>query len=237
MRPSARSGSARTRAAVALVASAIALATPPALVVSSLWVLAHDWFVRFEYGRPGFPADAYGLAREQRTALALTGLRSIQPGTAGVELLRRARLPDGTPAFNARELRHMEDVRRLFGQALRAELAVLVVLVVLAALLARTRARRAVPLGLMLGSLATLAVAALAAPVLLLGFEGFFVRFHELFFTGRSWQFAYSDTLLRLYPELFWRHTAQLVAALVLAQAVAVGLLSWLWWRRVRGAR
>lgn len=213
----------------------LALATPPALVVNSLWVLAHDWFVRFEYGRAGFPADAYGLDREQRTRLALLGLRSIQPGTAGVELLRRARLPDGSSAFNPRELRHMEDVRRLFGIALRVQLAGLLALVALAVLLARTHARAAVPRGLFLGSLATLAVAALAAPVLLLGFEGFFVRFHELFFTGQSWQFAYSDTLLRLYPELFWRHTAELAAVLVLGQAVVLGLLSWLWLRRARG--
>lgn len=225
------------RAVVVLVAGAVALATPPALVVTSLWVLAHDWFVRFEYGRAGFPPDSYGLDREQRTRLALTGLRSIQPGTAGIELLRRARLPDGSPAFGSRELRHMEDVRRLFGLALRAWLAGLLALVGLGVLLARTRARSAIPLGLVAGSVATLAVAALAVPVLLLGFEGFFVRFHELLFTGRSWQFSYSDTLLRLYPELFWRHTAQLAAVLVVAQAVLLGLVSWLWLRRTRGAR
>lgn len=218
---------------VALVV-AIAVVTPPVLVVNGLRAVANDWIVRFEYGRSGFPDDRYGLSREERTDLALIGLDAITPGTEGVALLEQARLPDGTPAFTAREVEHMDDVRQVFGRALRVQLAVLVALALLALALARTALRPAVPGGLLLGSLLTLTVAVLAIPIILLGFEGFFARFHELFFDPGTWRFPTSDTLIRLYPERFWEDVSQIVAVLTLAQAVALAPLSWWWWRRAR---
>ena len=61
-------------------------------------------------------------------------------------------------------------------------------------------------------------------PVILLGFDGFFLRFHEVFFSGDTWRFSDTDTLLRIYPETFWQDTAKLAAAIVVAQAVVLGL-------------
>jgi integral membrane protein (TIGR01906 family) len=209
----------------------------PVLVVNAFRLLAQEWFVRYELGRADFPHERYGLDPPERLRLALTGLRSIQPGTEGVALLERATLPDGSAAFGRRELRHMGDVRTLLGRALRAQLVVLALLVVLAAALSRSPpTRRVTPLGLLLGSVATLAVAAFLVPMILFGFEGFLVRFHRLFFEGDSWHFDDSDTLLRLYPEVFWEDTAKLAAALTLAQAAALGAASAWWLRRLRPA-
>jgi hypothetical protein len=148
---------------VVVAVVAVAVATPGILIVNGLRVTAHDWIVTFEYGRDGFPADRYGLTRADRTALALTGLAAIRPGTPGVELLRRASLPDGSPAFNEREVAHMDDVRAVFARLLRAQLVAVVLVVALAACLWRSRARWVVPTGLLAGSLATLALAAPAA--------------------------------------------------------------------------
>jgi integral membrane protein (TIGR01906 family) len=88
----------------------------------------------------------------------------------------------------------------------------------------------------LVGSLLTLGTAVLAVPVILLGFDGFFVRFHEVFFSGDSWRFSDVDTLLRIYPQVFWRHTAQLAAVIVVAQAIVVALVAHLWLRRIRPA-
>ncbi|MGL6278920.1 MAG: TIGR01906 family membrane protein [Gaiella sp.] len=219
---------------VALVALVVAVATPGLLAVTGLRIVANDWIVSFEYGRDGFPADRYGLTREERTELALLGLRAITPGTEGIALLQRARLPDGSPAFTVPELDHMQDVRDVFGLALRAQAIALVALALLAAGLWRTRLRHAVPLGLLAGALATLVVALLAVPVILLGFDRFFESFHNLFFDPGSWRFPTSDTLIRLYPERFWEDISQLVAALTVLQAVVLAPLAWWWWRRVR---
>ena len=204
------------------------------LVANAFRVPAQDWFVRYELGREDFPVDRFGLEQPERVRLARTGLRAIQPGSEGIALLERAKLPDGTEAFGERELQHMADVRALLGRVLRAQLVVLGLVVVLAVALARSqRARRVTPLGLLLGSLATLGVALVLVPLILFGFEGFLLRFHQLFFEGDSWHFDESDTLLRLYPETFWEETAKLAAALTVAQAAALlGVAAW-WLRRL----
>ena len=216
------------------VAVLVALAVPAILVLNGFRVLATDTFVEWELGRDGFPRDPYGLDTAQRTALAKLGLRSIEPGSEGIALLDRATLPDGSPAFGERELTHMRDVRSLFGVALRAQLVAALAIAVLAIALLRTRLRAAVPAGLLAGSLATLAIAVLAVPLILLGFDGFFVRFHEIFFSGDSWQFANSDTLIRIYPEQFWVDVSRITAGVAVAQAILLAGLSWWWLRTAR---
>ena len=90
------------------------------------------------------------------------------------------------------------------------------------------------PGGLLGGALATLGIALLGVPVILLGFDGFFTRFHEIFFEGDSWRFSTTDTLLRIYPERFWEDVSQLAAAFTVSQALVLGALSWWWLRRAR---
>ena len=225
----------RTSIGAAVVVGLIAVSVPPLLVANAVRVLANDWFVRFELERDGFPPDRYGLIGSERLELALTGLRSIQPGGEGIALLERATLPDRSRAFNTRELRHMADVRGVLGNALTAQLALLLLLLVLALALFRSpRWRAVVPRGLLIGSLGMLAIAALATPVILLGFDGFFLRFHEVFFTGDTWRFSTRDTLLRLYPEVFWQHAARLASAIVVLQAVVAILVARWWLSKIR---
>src|SRR3990172_1392095 len=134
------------RVALTLVTILVAVLVPPLLVTSALRIVANDWIVSFEYGHGGVPTDRYGLSTEERSALARLGLESISPGGRGIELLAEARLPDGEPAFNARELAHMQDVRDAFGLAMLVQ-AVLLALVVVAtlALAFRPATRRVVP--------------------------------------------------------------------------------------------
>jgi len=218
-----------------LVVILIAITVTPIFVVNAFRVLSSDWFVRYELGKDDFPTDRYGLEGEDRLELALTGLRSIQPGSGGIALLERATLPDGSPAFDSRELRHMADVRRLLGQALRLQLIAVSVLLALGIALRRSsRWRTVVPRGLQVGALMTFAIALLAVPVILLGFDDFFVQFHSVFFSGDTWRFSTTDTLLRLYPEAFWQDTSQLAAGIVGLQAVIVSVVATWWLRRLR---
>ena len=212
----------------------IAVVTPPTLIANAMRLLATDTFVRNELGRDGFPPDRYGFTDEQREALALLGLRSIQGGSEGIVLLERATLPDGSPAFDERELSHMSDVRALFVPIQRGSLVVMLAIAVLALALARTRLRAVVPRGLLAGALATLAVAILLVPVILLGFDGFFTRFHEMFFEGDTWRFSSTDTLIRIYPERFWEDVSALAAVITVGQALVLAPLAWWWLRSVR---
>jgi len=215
----------------------IAVVVPPTLVSNALRVLATGTFVRHELGRDGFPPDRYGFTDEQREELALLGLRSIQPGTQGVALLERATLPDGSPAFDERELAHMEDVRALFVPLQWGALFVPLALAILAVAFARTRLRTVVPRGLLVGALSTLGIALVAVPLILLGFDDFFTGFHEMLFEGKSWRFSNTDTLIRIYPERLWEDVSALAAGLTVAQALLVGALAWWWLRAAKRSR
>ena len=63
---------------------------------------------------------------------------------------------------------------------------------------------------------------------------GFFVRFHEVFFSGDSWRFNDADTLIRIYPERFWQDVSRLAAAIAVGQAIVLVPLSWWWLRSAR---
>jgi integral membrane protein (TIGR01906 family) len=214
----------------------VALAVPAVLLGNGLWLLTNDWYVHAEYARPGFPDDRYGFTKAERTELALVGLESIHPfnGT-GVQVLRDARLPDGQLAFGAREIQHMDDVRGLVGSVLLAHLIALSAIVIVW-FAARARGLRGVvSTGLLRGSVLTLALAAAIGLTMLVSFDWFFVQFHEALFTGDTWRFASTDTLLRLYPDAFWSDFGGVLAGLTILQALALG--GGLWLRRRRQLR
>jgi hypothetical protein len=57
--------------------------------------------------------------------------------------------------------------------------------------------------------------------LVLLAFPVFFTGFHRIFFSGDTWLFLYSDTLIRLFPLQFWQDASLGLALLTLAQALA----------------
>jgi len=204
-----------------LATTALATLVPLLALGSGVAVLVHPWFVRFEYRRSGFPPDELGLTQAERTRLALVGLRAVQPWQpGGLTRLERARLPDGTLAFQPREVRHMRQVRRRIWVLLGLDAVALPALLGLA-LNPRTRpvARR----GLRAGAFATLALGAVVGVALAVDPIGFLTVFHEgVFFSSTSWRFADSDTVRRLYPDRFWQDTSVLLGAGATAQALAL---------------
>ena len=212
----------------------IALTIPFLLVVGNIRLVANPWFIQFEYNRPGFPADAYGFTREQRTPLALAGLYSVVPEGAGMIELERAKLPNGKPAFNAREIKHMLDVRMLMATVFPLALIIGGVLVILAIVFRKSPLYRdTVPQGLRAGSILTLSLLAGLITYILINFDAFFLQFHQLFFEGESFAFRYDDTLIRLYPEQLWSDASILIGVLTGVMAALLLAISWWWLKRV----
>ena len=132
-------------------------------------------------------------------------------------------------AFNARELAHMKDVRRLFeiGFAVRRVLIVLTVLLLIAAALTGGRAglSAAVSAGLI-----AFTAAAGALAVKLAGFSRVFIAFHHLAFSNDLWLLdPATDVMIRMLPEEFFAGmaaqgavSAALFAVLFYALAAAV---------------
>ena len=211
----------------------IALALPFLLVVSSIRILANDWFIYFEYSHPNFPPDAYGFTPEQRTPLALIGMYSVLPQSEGIILLERATLPDGSLAFNQREIKHMTDVRILIEKVYPAQLIGLALIVVLAILLRRsTQWRTLIPNGLRWGSALTLTLLAVLIAYIFINFDSFFLTFHQTFFEGDSFAFLYTDTLIRLYPEQLWSDASIIIGGMTVVMALAILALSQIWLKR-----
>jgi integral membrane protein (TIGR01906 family) len=219
-----------------LLAFLIALALPFLLVVSSIRLVANDWLIHFEYNtRPGFPADPYGFTLADRTRLAMDGLYSVLPQGEGMIRLQQAKLPDGSPAFNEREIKHMQDVRMLMGLVFPIQLIGLALIVLLGIVLHRFAAwRRVVPTGLKWGAILTLTLLAVLIGYVLINFDAFFLTFHQMFFAGDTFLFLYTDTLIRLYPEVLWSDASILIGVLTVMMAVALLVISGAWLKKVK---
>jgi integral membrane protein (TIGR01906 family) len=57
-----------------------------------------------------------------------------------------------------------------------------------------------------------------------INFDWLFTAFHHIFFTGDTWLFFYSDTLIRLFPMEFWMN---LFIALGFFSILFSGILIW----------
>jgi integral membrane protein (TIGR01906 family) len=212
----------------------ISLAVPFLLVVANIRIVANPWFIQFEYNRPGFPADVYGFTLAQRTPLAMAGLYSVVPEGTGLIELEQAKLPNGEPAFNAREIKHMQDVRALMGTVFPLALVIGSALIVLAIVFRKSPAYQdVVPQGLRAGAVLTLILLAGLIAYILINFDAFFLQFHQLFFAGNSFAFRYDDTLIRLYPEQLWNDAAILIGILTSVMALVLLAVSWWWLKRV----
>jgi len=207
----------------------IVVAVPIVLVVTPIRALMHPRWIYFEYGRADFPADLFGFTLTERTRLAILGVESII-GPRGVAVLQEARLSDGSPAFTEREIAHMQDVRVVTGNIYLAQATLLIVGMAAAIVLAwRPQTRSAVPAALQSGAFIAIILLIVMVVFVLTAFNTFFTAFHHVFFTGDTWLFNYSDTLIRLYPPQFWFDVATVIGAASLIEALVVYAAAWRW--------
>jgi integral membrane protein (TIGR01906 family) len=206
----------------------IVVGLPPAIVLSNLYILMSPAYVRYEYGKAGFP-PATLLSEEQRYTAAVECIRYLRTGV-GIEALQRLE-GSGGPLFNKRELRHMADAKKVAQGAFTFHRVCAVL--VLGAVLYQTRygprgecARR-----LAQGTGLTIVLVALLLITAVVNFNWFFTAFHRVFFEGDTWLFPYTDTLIQLFPLPFWFDIVQLWVLGTVIESCAVGGLA-LWWLR-----
>lgn len=209
----------------------LALALPVLLLAGNLRLVTGHWFVEWEYRRPGFPSDPFGLPLEERLRLARV-CQDFLASNADISLLAELELPNGQPAFNARELRHMADVQDVYWSlTIAGVIAALLWIGVSTALIASGRGYPLIPAALFSGSVFTVGLLAAVASFMMLSWGRFFTAFHRLFFEGDTWIFPPSDTLIRLFPIQFWIDVAALLVGLLLIQSLLAGAAGWLWRR------
>jgi integral membrane protein (TIGR01906 family) len=192
---------------------------PLVITLGSLRLALTPAYVWLSYHVPGFPEDSYGFTLDERLHWSGQSLAYLE-NDAGIDFLGDLTFEDGSQLFNDRELRHMQDVKRLTQAALGLWMAVVIVGGVAGLGLYWMNRRRELGRALVTGGRLTIALMIALAVALAISFPFVFVGFHHLFFQGNSWLFFYSDTLIRLFPERFWQ---QVFAFLVLCSL----LISW----------
>jgi integral membrane protein (TIGR01906 family) len=205
----------------------IVVAVPIILTMAMVRGLTQSWFATVEYARSGFPDDPFGLPHEERLRLARATIGYLNRW-GYPPILEELRLGDDQPAYNERELGHMQDVKGVFDGLTLAACGALLIAVA-AAMLLRRYDPCAPWASLAQGGGLTLAALLGLALWMLLGFEQFFTAFHGIFFKPGTWVFYYSDTLIRLFPLPFWEAAGLLVAGGVsLLALLVVGAGTWL---------
>jgi integral membrane protein (TIGR01906 family) len=187
-----------------ILAWVVAMITLVALVLTAVRILLTPAFLPFEYSMPGFPPDPYGFSKADRlywSSIALDYLVNSE----GIDFLGNLRFEDGSAVYNERELSHMVDVKIALQNALKVWMASLALLVGLGLWAWRGKWADEFRRGLRLGGWLSVFFVAGVILVVLLSFGVFFVGFHEVFFQPGTWMFYWSDTLIRLFPERFWR--------------------------------
>jgi integral membrane protein (TIGR01906 family) len=159
-------------------------------------------FLLIEYNRPGFPQDFYGFTTEDRLMYAPYTLQYLLNGE-DIAFLGGLRFPDGSDLYTVRELQHMRDVKTVAQLAYMTAIIVgLLAIVAIYILLHQFRSLAAV--ALIRGSVLAVSLVAAIVVAAVISWNTFFSSFHSVFFASGTWQFEYSDTLIRLFPEQFW---------------------------------
>ena len=206
-----------------LLAFIVTFLTPIALLGLGLRLLLSPFFLQIEYNMPYFPADTYGFTKQDRLHWAPYAVEYLV-NSADISYLGDLKFEDGSPLYNERELSHMEDVKRVTQGALQLWDITLVTLLLLGLWAWRANWMLAYTRSFWRGGWLMMGLALTIGAIVVVGiainpdvFWEFFTLFHKLFFTGDSWLFYYSDTLIRLFPIRFWQD------AFLLAAVVALG--------------
>ncbi len=180
----------------------IVLATPFVLLALAVRFIASGVFLKFEYFRPGFPADRFGFGsadREHYATYVIDYLHNFDSRRYLADVV----MPNGEPIFISEELSHMADVKGLISLLYLVALIGLIGAVLFGLYMCR-RGGMGIHTGVRLGAIFSIIVMGAVAVVALLGWDSFFRSFHKVFFADGTWEFYADDSLIRLFPPQFW---------------------------------
>lgn len=177
---------------------------PFVLIMFSIRVLFTPSFLKFEYNLPGFPVDQYGFSTEERIKWGTESINYLF-SNSGPEFLENLQFKDGTGIYNEREISHMVDVKVLLDQTLLIFYILLIIYAGIILWAYLKKPQRLVWKSLSNGGWLTIGLIGLVLAAVVISFNALFTAFHRVFFTGDTWLFYFSDTLIRLFPIRLWQ--------------------------------
>ncbi len=210
------------RNAIPALSWLVTLLTPLAIIMLVVRLLLTPVFLQIEYRLPAFPDDSYGFSMDDRLRWATPSLVYLV-NDAGIEYLAALKFDNGAPIYNERELSHMLDVKNVVQMLLNLWLGTLFALAGLALWAWRANWLAEYRLGWRRGGFLTAGLLVTVSLFAALSFSQFFITFHGLFFSGDTWLFAYSDTLIRLFPIRLWQDCTAFIVGVSLLLGLALG--------------
>lgn len=197
----------------------ISISLPFVLIMFSIRVLFTPLFLVFEYNFPGFPSDSYGFTTEERLQWGRASMQYLFDRSDDSSL-SDLKFEDGSQIYNEREISHMVDVKVLLLKSLNIFYAFIVVYIILILISLKSEGIRKIWHGLWRGGWLTVALIAAVLAGIAISFNQLFTLFHKLFFTGETWLFNYSDTLIRLFPMRLWQDAFIFMGIITLGLAI-----------------
>jgi integral membrane protein (TIGR01906 family) len=202
----------------------ITILVPFLLVMTAVRILMTGAFLQYEYHTPNFPADPYGFTLTERLRWANPSVEYLV-NNAGISYLKDLKFDNGQSIYNERELSHMSDVKNLVQTTLRLWRIGLVLMVIFALVSLWRGWAGELQTGMARGGWLTVGLIVAMLVGVATSFDWLFTQFHHLFFTGGTWLFYYSDTLIRLFPMRFWQDAFILVGAFCIICGLLLGIL------------
>lgn len=194
------------------------------LVMTSIRLVMTPLFLQIEYNRADFPLDFYGFTTEDRLQYAPYALQYLLNGE-DINFLGDLRFPDSGELYNARELRHMRDVKTVTQIAFLLSVIIGALAITSLYLLVRRSPSHA-GVSLVRGSILSISLVVAIVVMAIVSWNTFFTGFHSLFFSSGTWQFEYSDTLIRLFPEQFWFDAAVAIGVMTIIGACLIWFIT-----------
>lgn len=210
----------------------ISLIVPIFLIMSSIRLLLNPIFLQLEYRAPDFPPDTYGFTLEDRLKWSQISLDYLV-NDAGISFLADQKFTDGTPIYNERELSHMVDVKTLIQKMIIAWDFIAFFLIATFFWAWRTGWLREYWLGVSRGGWITLGLIAAILVGVFASFSALFTSFHRIFFSGDTWLFLFSDTLIRLFPMRLWQDAFIFMGLFTLVGGLLAGMVARLIYRKM----
>jgi len=197
---------------------------PFLLLMGAIRILLNNFFLDYEYNLPNFPADPYGFTTQDRLYWGKISLNYLV-NDKGIEYLGDLKFSDGKSFYNERELNHMLDVKNLIQATLKIWYVGLIVLAALWIWSWRKKWQSDFWRGISRGGFVTIGLIIAVLIGVFLNFDALFRGFHAIFFTGDTWLFYTSDSLIRLFPEKLWSDAFLFMGIFSLTGAIVLGIL------------
>jgi len=213
----------------------LTVCTPLLLLLSNLYLVATPAYIHYEYNKPDFPpAGLYDDAERLSLAEATLYYTRSNENAAYLENLQS----QGRAIYNAREVRHLVDAKRVMLAAFWVHGICAVLCLLAAAFSWRHPGQRAGALRAIFNGCLVLFVSLASIGILgYTNFNLFFTTFHRLFFEGDSWLFLFTDTLIQLFPVPFWMDATYILALLTLGECLIAGTAAYALSRHLKGAQ